>query len=178
MKKIYYTLEVICHKEGKEDERLINDNGEYKTSIFIKRPYIKNEGIVSRLDSQSVNLFNEKNIFNLNIPSDVESFSLVLFKKAEYSGDNNPLIKIEDEKEIARVGTNLFAFESKCDIVNLVHKNELSNMLKLYAYNTKSYLKRIKVRNIEYSFNEDVLAQAIDDYGMNLTNTSNEMVLV
>ena len=105
MKKTYYTLEVICHKNNENDKKLVCENGNFLLRDSINRPFIIESGILSNIEKNKVDLLNLKNVSKLSLPSNIDSFSLVLFKKTKYTSNTCNIIVTENEKEIHRVKT-------------------------------------------------------------------------
>ena len=144
MKRSYYTLEVVCHKENEKDKRLLKDGSLSK----ITRPFLGNEGPNSRNEGNKVDLFKLDKISDLVIPSDIDSFSLVLFKKTNYTSNQCCLITVEGMNELLRVGDNLFAYASECEAL-MVLKEYYQEVLVRYAYYIKKYIKKLKLERLK-----------------------------
>ncbi len=149
MKKTYYTLEVVCHKDNCKDTRLAFNQNNYFCAPLSRKVFVSNEGPSARYDKQSVNLFSLKNISELKLPQDIDSYSLVLFKKTNYISNNSTITMIDSEKEIVKVGSNLFIYDAKCDIVNLTGKNEYNLLLNKYASMIRLYMLKQEKKKIK-----------------------------
>ena len=139
MKKSNLSLEVICHRENKKDEKLVFENNIYKTKPIVNRVHMNNEGILANIENQKVDLFNK--LYNdLTLPTDVDAFSLVVVKNEIYTSEKCSIIKPISSKEIARVGTNLYAYESKSSNVFIVNKEDLVDALKFFSLLSYQYI--------------------------------------
>ena len=148
MKRSYYTLEVVCHKVNEKDKRLIKDENGFKLTDIISRPFVSDEGINSRNESNKIDLFSNVDIDSLSLPNDIDSFSLVLFKKTNYTSKQCSILVTDSSLELLRVGDNLFAYDTKCENSVLVPREEFSHELKKYAYYTKEYLRRKRLERL------------------------------
>lgn len=158
MKKSKLSLEVICHRENKKDEKLVYDNHEYKTKPIINRVYMNTEGMLANIENQKVDLFS-KQYDDLTLPTDVDAFSLVLSKNEIYTSDKCSVTKPISSKEIVRVGTNLYAYESKSRNVFIVDKEDLIdalNFLSLLSYQYINKRKERKYNNEKFKLYKDV----------------------
>ena len=172
MKKSKLSLEVICHRENKKDEKLVFENHEYKTKPIVNRVYMNNEGMLANIENQKVDLFSK--IYNdLTLPTDVDAFSLVVVKNEIYTSEKCSVTKPVSSKEIARVGTNLYAYESKSSNVFVVDKEALVDALKFFSMLSYQYISEREERKLNnekfktYSEVFDMLNESINhDYNI------------
>ena len=171
MKKSYLSLEVICHRNCKDDEKLVFQNNEYKTKPIINRVHMSNEGILASIENQKVDLF--KQLYRgIKLPEDIESFSLILTKNDNYISKNCSVSKNISSKELLRVGTNLFAYENSIKNTFLVNKEELSNILELLSIISFEYIKERNLRKSGKDSKDfyEILNEALN-YKFNIVNT-------
>ena len=164
MKKSYLSLEVICHRNCKDDEKLVFQNNEYKTKPIINR-------VLASIENQKVDLF--KQLYRgIKLPEDIESFSLILTKNDNYISKNCSVSKNISSKELLRVGTNLFAYENSIKNTFLVNKEELSNILELLSIISFEYIKERNLRKSGKDSKDfyEILNEALN-YKFNIVNT-------
>lgn len=133
MKKVYKTLEIVCHRDNQKDERLILKNGKYSTAPIVNTMHMSSEGYVSMMDKATVDLF--KGDFNseIELPQDIESLSLVLVEKTEYISKNCSIIETSSREVLTKLGCNLFVFDDSCNDTILVNKDELASALRIVS---------------------------------------------
>lgn len=122
MKKDYFSLDVICKRHNRPDEKLVFQNGKYTTREYSNRTFLANEGPLSNIEKTSVNLLNWNDIEGLTLPSDVEGFSLVLNSKSLLTSSHVSVIRTNESKKIASV-----------DLITDDINHSLSDTLKQYA---------------------------------------------
>lgn len=155
MKRSNLSLEVICHRENKKDEKLVFENNEYKTRPIINRVYMNNEGMLANIENQKVNLFS-KLYSDITLPIDVESFSLVIVKNEIYTSKKCSVTKPISSREILRVGTNLYAYESKTNNVFIVNKEALNDVLNMLSLLSYQYINERKSKSEKFKTFEEV----------------------
>lgn len=166
MKKSSLSLEVICHRNNQNDEKLVLENNEYKTKPIINRPHLSNEGMLANIENQKVDFFKQM-YQNLNLPDDVESYSLVVVKNETYTSKQCSLSKPISRRTIATVGTSLYAYESSSRNIFLVSKEDLNNSLKLFSLLSYEYINKRKTNNDkEQIYREvyDILNESLDKH--------------
>lgn len=124
MRKDYVSLDIICKRENKPDEKLVFKDGKYFTKEYTKRTFLANEGPLSMIENISVNLLNWDDIDGLTLPSDIIGFSLVLSNKSLFTSTIASVIQTNESKEMVRVSCGEF-------------NSSLSETLKKYAYKLK-----------------------------------------
>ena len=146
MKKTYYTLEVICHKNNENDKKLVCENGNFLLRDSINRPFIMESGILSNIEKNKVDLLNLKNVSKLSLPSNIDSFSLVLFKKTKYTSNTCNIIVTENEKEILKIYDNLLEYSDNGILMN---RSEYDEVLNNIAYKINSIIRKKAINELK-----------------------------
>ena len=141
-------LEVVALKNGKEEGRIINNNGEYVLAPIINRTCVCNEGIKALQDANCVDLFKDSMQFGREFNIDADSYAVQLVKELKYINSKCSLKEPVSREDVLMLGSDLFAYnDSKSGNVLIVSPEDIQYVLVLLS-------KYIRLFSLEKGFDK------------------------